>query len=77
MGPASENLEARIAVLESQMIDVRSGIHSANEKLDDLVKAAAYGRGGFATLLRFGTIIAAIFGGFLWALEHVGKLFRP
>lgn len=72
----SENLEARVSVLESQMVDVRSGVAAANVKLDSLVEAAAYGRGSFVALLRTGTILAGIFGGFLWAVEHLGKFFR-
>ena len=61
-------VEERIAVLETQQINLNIAFSRMEKKIDDLTEAANKGKGAVAVLIGVGSI----FGGLVsWLLTHI------
>lgn len=59
--------EERLAVVESQVSDMRADVARMSDKIDRLTEAANKGRGAVAVLVSAGTIGGSIIG---WLASH-------
>jgi hypothetical protein len=63
----------RLVRLEEQMRETRANVASMDGKLDQLLEAAAMGKGAWWLLLKVGGVLVLLVGAGAWLVDHFPK----